>query len=290
MEPGANSKMPNAKLPQLLLLIILIWIIFINCDHSNSQEQPIQKTPAQIEKTIAGLDEPDSHIPILCYHQVRDWKSNDSKNARTYILPVDAFKEQMKWLHDRGYHTILPDQLIAYIEKGTALPPHPVMLTFDDAIQSQYINALPELNKAGFKAVFFIMTVVLNHNEYMSKDEVEELAKQGHVIGCHTWDHRPVTLYNESDWMTELEKPTAELEKITGKPIKYFAYPYGTWDDAAISRLEKNGYTAAFQLWGKGDQPSPLYTIKRQLVSGYWDTKEFINTIHRLEKTTMPKI
>ena len=61
-------------------------------------------------------------VPILCYHQIRDWKPTDKKVDKDYIIPPAAFKAHMKMLADSGYHTILPDQLYDYLTKGTALP------------------------------------------------------------------------------------------------------------------------------------------------------------------------
>src|SRR5882757_5931334 len=71
-------------------------------------------------------------VPILCYHQIRDWKPTDSKMAKDYIMPPATLREQLKMLHDSGYHSILPDQLYAYLTNGAALPSKPIMLTFDD--------------------------------------------------------------------------------------------------------------------------------------------------------------
>src|SRR3954470_11532707 len=39
-------------------------------------------------------------VPILCYHQIRDWKPTDSRSAKDYIMPIADFKAQMKMLHD----------------------------------------------------------------------------------------------------------------------------------------------------------------------------------------------
>jgi hypothetical protein len=61
-------------------------------------------------------------VPILCYHQVREWKPRDSENARSYIMPVQVFKDQIKMLADSGYHSISPDQLYAYLTTGAPLP------------------------------------------------------------------------------------------------------------------------------------------------------------------------
>ena len=89
-------------------------------------------------------------VPILCYHQIRDWRPKDSKTAKDYIIPVASFKEHMKMLADSGYHTILPDQLYAYLTKGTPLPSKPIMLTFDDTDLDQFEVARPEMRKYGF--------------------------------------------------------------------------------------------------------------------------------------------
>jgi len=209
-------------------------------------------------------------IPILCYHQIRDWREKDSKRAKDYIVPVNVFKEQMKMLADNGYHAILPDQLYNYLANGTALPEKPFMLTFDDTDLGQYTVAYAELKKYNFKAVYFIMTVSLNRPNYMSKAQVKELSDAGNVIGSHTWDHHNVKQYKSKDWETQIDKPTKQLESITGKPIRYFAYPFGLWNQQAILELKKRNFIAAFQLITKRDDQEPLYTIRRMIVPGYW--------------------
>jgi peptidoglycan/xylan/chitin deacetylase (PgdA/CDA1 family) len=209
-------------------------------------------------------------VPILCYHQIRDWRPTDSKTAKDYIVPVATFGDQLKMLADSGYHTILPDQLYAYLAKGASLPEKPIMLTFDDTDLDQYTIALPQMKQHGFKGVFFIMTVSLGRPKYMSKEQVRELSGEGHVIGSHTWDHHNVKKYQGADWNTQIDKPTKQLQAITGKNIRYFAYPFGLWNREAIPELKKRGFMAAFQLNEKRDEQDPLYTIRRIIVPGSW--------------------
>src|SRR5580698_11052467 len=121
-------------------------------------------------------------VPVVCYHQIRDWKPTDSKTSKDYIIPVAAFKQHMKMLADSGYHTILPDQLYAYLTKGAALPSKPIMLTFDDTDLDQFEIARPEMKKYGFKGVFFIMTVSLGRPHYMSAAQVKQPSDEGNVI------------------------------------------------------------------------------------------------------------
>ncbi len=268
--------------------LLAITVLFATCK-AQSGEQQVQNTQYTSQVPVSEPKQPTvpaAQVPVLCYHQIRDWKSTDSKSSRVYIVPVDQFKEQIQMLHDSGYHTIMPDDLITALKENKGLPPHSILITFDDGTEPQYLTALPMLDTAGFKAVFFIMTVTLNRPDYMSTKEVADLADRGHVIGCHTWDHRNVKLYHDDeDWKKEIEKPTATLARITGKPVKYFAYPFGIWDTAIIPKLKQNGFVAAFQLWGKMDTTDPLYTIRRTLVSGTWSNREFLNAIRKVENS-----
>ncbi len=224
-----------------------------------------------LEMPPAGMILNRKQIPVLCYHQIRDWKPTDSKTSRTYIVPPAAFDAQMKMLADSGYHTISPDQLYAYLLSGTRIPSKPIMLTFDDTDLDQFTVADPEMKKYGFKGVFFIMTVSLGRPHYMSREQVRQLSDEGNIIGSHTWDHHSVKKYGDKDWITQVEKPTRQLEAITGKTIRYFAYPFGLWNTAAIPELKKRGFLAAFQLSDKLDPADPLFSLRRIIVPGTWN-------------------
>src|ERR1700712_5017847 len=225
-------------------------------------------------------------VPVICYHQIRDWRPTDSKTAKDYIIPVAAFKEHIKMLADSGYHTILPDQLYDYLTKGTPLPSKPILLTFDDTDLDQFEVARPTLAKYGFKGVYFIMTVSLGRPHYMTSAQVKQLSDEGNVIASHTWDHHMVSKYKhdpnpkKDDWVIQIDKPTKKLEEITGKKMDYFAYPFGIWNKAALPELKKRGFKAAFQLADKRDPVDPLMTIRRIIASGYWTAKNLSNSIH----------
>ena len=179
----------------------------------NSEKEVSSKTRGRIASASEILGRPQ--IPVLCYHQIRNWTATDGKMGKDYIVPVAEFKSQMKMLADSGYTTILPDQLYNYLAYGAKLPQKPIMLTFDDTKLDQYTVAIPEMKKYGFKGVFFIMTVSLGKPNYMSKAQVKELSDAGHIIGSHTYDHQNVKKYQGEDWITQIEKPTKTLKEIT---------------------------------------------------------------------------
>ncbi|MCF8454268.1 MAG: polysaccharide deacetylase family protein [Pedobacter sp.] len=287
---------------KLIPIYVLVLSIFLSSCQSNSttlasgsadslavtqsSEESSSDEPEKAETQQKGGKKANAaeilarpQVPILCYHQIRNWVSTDGKMGKDYIVPIAEFKSQMKVLADSGYQTILPDQLYNYLVYGAKLPKKPIMLTFDDTKLDQYTNALPELKKYGFKGVFFIMTVSLGKPNYMSKAQVKELSDAGHVIGSHTYDHQNVKKYQGEDWVTQIEKPTKTLKEITGKDVNYFAYPFGLWNKEAIPELKKRGFTSAFILAEKRDENDPLFTIRRIIASGYWNTRTLHNSI-----------
>jgi peptidoglycan/xylan/chitin deacetylase (PgdA/CDA1 family) len=220
-----------------------------------------------------------SHVPVLCFHQVRSWRAGDSPSARTIITPPQRFADQIAALARAGYTTISPDQLLMYLQSGVRLPDRPVLLTFDDASQGQYTTALPVLVKHRFTATFFVMTVVLDKPNWLSRDQVRDLHRRGMTIGAHTWDHHPVTGYSGTQWRTQLIEPARELSRLTAAPVRYFAYPYGVWNRAALPDVASAGYQAAFQLSERQDASRPLLTIRRILAVSHLDGPALIRQL-----------
>ncbi|RYY34071.1 MAG: polysaccharide deacetylase family protein [Sphingobacteriaceae bacterium] len=252
-----------------------------NTADGTATEQTVPAANQQPANASTILSRPQ--VPILCYHQIRDWRAKDSKAAKDYIVEVANFKAQIKMLADSGYHTILPQQLYDYLVYGKALPSKPIMLTFDDTDMDQFTVAAPELKKYGYKAVYFIMTVSIGRKgkfaDYMTKEQIKQLSDEGNIIGSHTYDHQNVKKLKGDDWVTQIDKPTKKLEDITGKKIEYFAYPFGLWNVEAIPELKKRGFKMAFCLAEKRDQQDPLFTVRRILGSGYWSPKTLHNSI-----------
>jgi peptidoglycan/xylan/chitin deacetylase (PgdA/CDA1 family) len=225
-------------------------------------------------KTIANVATilSKKEVPVLCYHHIREAKRGQSETMKSYSVSPAAFADQMKALKDNGYETILPGQLYEYLVHGRPLPSKPVMLTFDDTDEEQFTIGASEMNKYGFKGVYFIMTIAINRPRYMSKEQLKQLSDSGDDVEAHTWDHHMVTRYKGPDFDTQFAKPKKKIEEITGKPAEYFAYPFGLWNQAAIPELKKAGYKMAFILSTKRDSTEPLYTIRRMIVPGQWST------------------
>ena len=220
-----------------------------------------------------------TEIPVLCYHRIRTILPNDGENMKTYSVSPSQFAEQMETLYDNGFHTISPEQLYEYLVHEGKLPSKPILITFDDTREEQYRLGAAELKKYGFKGLFFIMTVSIDRPGYMTKGQIKNLSDNGYAIGAHSWDHHLVTKYKGTDWEIQLQKPKKKLESITGKPVKYFAYPSGVWSSAAIPKIKSSGYQLAFILSTKRDLNEPIYTIRRLIVPNSLSTGGMLKAI-----------
>ncbi|RYE57596.1 MAG: polysaccharide deacetylase family protein [Sphingobacteriales bacterium] len=225
---------------------------------------------------------PKKEVPVLCFHHV----SADSVRGDQLHIPGKRFREQMQLLKDSGYTTISPEGLLGYYKSSIEIPEKSIVISFDDGNSDQWNYAVPILNELNFKAVFFIMTVTIGKKAYLNEVQICMLADYGHYIGAHTWDHQNITHLKMKDHHWQLEKPKLTLEKITGKPVTAFAYPYGRWNEKVIPGLKRYGYTSAFQLTEASSRKYPFFTLRRMMVPGNWSAKLLMQKIEEIFGTT----
>lgn len=278
----------------LWFLLSAAGLVFFSCNPSG--EASVKNPESEVVKdgAVVPMETPKplannaaqilakKQVPVLCYHHIRESHAGQSESYKSYSVSPAFFSEQMKALKDSGYQTILPDQLYDYLVYNAELPAKPVMLTFDDSNEAQYTIAAKEMEKYGFRGVFFLMTISLNRPRYMTNEQVVDLVKRGHAVESHTWDHHMVTKYKGEDFQKQFEGANRTIEAITGKPVTYFAYPFGLWNEAAIPELKKAGYKMSFILSTKRDSTEPLQTVRRMIVPGTWSVK---GAMSAMEKT-----
>lgn len=253
----ALSYLPCMK-PSFLVFILFALQLFYT-DTSN----------AQGKERIAVLKK----IPVLCYHNIyKTWKQ-----LNHLYISEQQLNRHLKVLNDSGYTSILPHQLADYYLNGTPLPPKPVLISFDDAHLQHYTIARPLLNQYRMKGIFFVMTVVLNKKGFLTKNQVAQLAEEGHQVGLHTWDHPNLSKTRSVKWSVQLEQPRHLLENVTGQKIACLAYPFGAWNHTVIAEVKKRGIVTAFQLTGAMSFDEPLLTIRRIMVNGQWSPTQLIS-------------
>lgn len=102
--------------------------------------------------------------------------------------------------------------------------PGELALTFDDGPNAAWTPRLLEL-LAGeeVRATFFL----LGSRAQAAPELVRRIAAAGHVIGNHSWSHPNLGLIGRGRIREELVRTSAQLEQITGSPVRYFRPPFG---------------------------------------------------------------
>lgn len=229
-------------------------------DSNKGEAVQTERVETKVVANTAAQILAKKQVPIICYHRIENGRNDE------YTVSPASFTNQIKTLSDSGYHSISPDELYDYLVFNKSLPEKPFMITFDDSRVEHATVAAPILEKYNFRGVFFIMTITYNKKNYMTTDQIAALAKTGHTVGLHSWDHTMVTKYDSlADWQKQIIEPKKKLESITGKPVEYFAYPYGLCNRKSAAEMSKY-MKLAFILSTKRDSIQPLHTVRRMIV------------------------
>lgn len=80
----------------------------------------------------------------------------------------------------------------------------------------------------------------------MTADEVRELARRpGHAIGAHSVHHVSLTLQPADTKRREVVDNKIVLERLIGRPVNLFSYPYGEFDAETVTTVGEAGFHAA---------------------------------------------
>lgn len=146
--------------------------------------------------------------------------------------------EAVYWLSEPDFRDIL-DQI-------AGMGDHKPHITFDDGNVSDVAIALPELNKRGLRATFFLLTGRLGQPGGLSDKDVAILAQSGHQIGLHGHAHRDWRALNPDERITEFRTARQRLEALSGQPVTLAAAPFGFYDRSVIAHLKAEGFTALY--------------------------------------------
>lgn len=109
-----------------------------------------------------------------------------------------------------------------------------IALTFDDGPHPIYTPQMLELLKEEqVPATFFL----LGENVELYGDVVKEIAKEGHLIGNHTYHHVQITSLSLEEACKEIQETSDLIEELTGTGTEYVRPPFGTWNEELEERL-----------------------------------------------------
>jgi peptidoglycan/xylan/chitin deacetylase (PgdA/CDA1 family) len=223
-----------------------------------------------------------THVPILMYHYISAAPENGDRYVKDLAVTPENFEAQVQWLHDQGYTSITPDDLIAALWRGQPLPPKPIMFTFDDGYIDAYANAFPILKTFGYTGTFFIVTDWLDENKvgYINWDMARAMVQGGMSVQSHSRSHDDFRRRSHEWYVDQIAGSLNAIEKHTGVRPKFFCYPYGGYDNVAIRELQAAGIVAAFtENDSRYEYASNTMRLPRVRVRGSMTLRQFIRTV-----------
>ena len=206
-------------------------------------------------------------IPVLMYHAVSDdmWGINE-----LFVSP-SSMEEQLAYLVENGYDAIWFEDL-AHIEDYDK----PVILTFDDGYDDNYIELLPLLQKYNVKATVFVIGNAVGMTHKMTEAQVREMADSGLVsIQSHGYTHDDMDAMNEETLEYELGETKKVITRLTGRIPYVLCYPTGKYSDLTLEVAQRHylfGIKMVGGLYNTSDDP---FLVSRFYVSRYTDISTF---------------
>ena len=235
---------------------------------------------------------------ILCYHIV------ETPHDPRMEISRETFRQQMKYLGSTGYNVIPLSDLYDFLAgRRQTLPRNAVVITVDDGWRSTYTEFYPEMSRRHFPFTIFVYPKIIGQTSHaLTWGQVREMSKNGADIQSHSLSHpfltsrRHPALDDKSyhAWLqNELLDSKRILEKETGRPVNFLAYPYGDYDTAVARSAARAGYAAALTCdFGRVHRGSDPLRLKRVVVDKKMSFASFrrylgVNPL-RLEET-MPE-
>lgn len=127
-------------------------------------------------------------------------------------------------------------------------------MTFDDGPGPATPGLLDVLRAKGARATFFL----LGQNVERARETAARLAREGHVVGNHSWSHPRADAVSEAAFVQEIRRTDALLAEVLGKPGPFpTRLPYGPQpDDPRLRALASLGrthvhWTGDFNDWAR---------------------------------------
>jgi glycosyltransferase involved in cell wall biosynthesis len=191
-------------------------------------------------------------VPVLMYHGFTDSGERDR-----YVIPSRSFRRQMRILAALGRKAISFEELARSLRKGVPLPRRAVVITIDDGYRDNFELAFPILRRQRIPATIFLVSRKLGgSNDWgdegavadrpiLAAEQVEAMAAEGVGFGAHTRSHPRLPELGDDAVSEEIAGSKDDLEGLLGEAVETFAYPYGRFDERAVTACEQAGFAAA---------------------------------------------
>ena len=227
----------------------------------------------------------EQKVPVLGYHSFYK-DASEVVDGSDLENDIAEFEKQISYLAKHHYKSLTLDEFYEWKKGNINIPRKSVLITMDDGYLSNYMYAFPILKKYNMSAVVFFVgknaesgVTEGNINDWMSleliqkcKEEYPNIEFQSHSYDMH--DKKVTDL--------SLEEIRVDINKMGEiKDFKYYAYPFGLYDNNIKDELKNNGYNLAFGFgpgkeYRKARRNDDDYVIPRLNISNNMSFAKFL--------------
>lgn len=219
-------------------------------------------------------------ILILTYHKVVATVNDDNG---FYTITRDALQQQLATLQTRGYRYLGADELLS----NGPPPPNSCLMTFDDGTEDHYGTVLPLLQKHNVRGVFFVCSSKFDLPGYLTRHQIQEIAQQGHIIGCHAHQNHRLDQMTTEEIHEQITRCHRVITEVIGTPPVMFAPPGGYADARVRAEALAGGMKMIRTLrWGYNDRPN-LSDLESIPLNRYVGSGQFNDILDRRRALAM---
>jgi peptidoglycan/xylan/chitin deacetylase (PgdA/CDA1 family) len=228
----------------------------------------------------AAVARHDKPVPILMYHVIATPPAGVAF-PDLFVRPGD-FAAQMHWLAVHGYHAVTLHRVYEYWLRGTPLPSHPIVLSFDDGYLGQHTHAMPVLHKLHWPGVLNLKVNALKSRYTLPAWRVREMLAAGWELDAHTITHPDLTHVDDAQLWHEVHGSRMQLERMFHVPVEFFCYPSGRYDARVVAAVRRAGYLGATTTNYGLARPRDIYTLGRIRINGSDRVTGFVRKLKSL--------
>lgn len=204
-------------------------------------------------------------VPILMYHVIGDPPAG-TPYPQLFVSEAD-FRGQMRWLARHGYRAVTLRAVWEHWRRGTPLPPHPVVVSFDDGYRSVAHAALPAMRRWHWPGVLNLAVKNLHVSGGLSERQVRRLIGAGWELDAHTLTHPDLTSLDDRQLDREVAGSRRALQRRFGVPVEFFCYPSGRYDARVVDAVRRAGFLGATTTIEGLATPERPYELRRVRVN-----------------------
>ncbi len=214
----------------------------------------------------------DAHLFV--FHRFGDTKHLSTNTS------IETLRAEFEFLKQNNYEVISLKRLNEAFQKGEEISDKWVVLTIDDSFKSFYENGLPLFREYNYPFTLFVyvQATIDHYGDYMSWEQIKEASKYGE-LGFHSFGHPHLVSLNNPAIYQDTKKGLDIMQKELGYKPKYYAYPYGEYDDRVRTQLELFSFDLIInQNAGAVDKQSDIHDLDRTALTGANNIKVKLRT------------